>query len=59
LVHSDNKRKARLNCISHFLSAIPYKKVPRDKVKLPKRSEKGGYDDQKPLKKRHFVPEEY
>jgi len=59
LVRSDNKRQARLNCISHFLSLIPYKKAPREKVKLPKRSEKGRYDDQTSLRGRHFVPEKY
>jgi polyphosphate kinase len=59
LVRSDNKRKARLNCISHFLSVIPHKKVPREKVKLPKRSDKGRYDDQASLKKRRYVREEY
>jgi polyphosphate kinase len=59
LVRSDNKRKARLNCISHILSIIPYKKVPREKVKLPKRSEKGRYDDRASLKKRRYVREEY
>ena len=57
LVRSDDKRKARLNCISHLLSRIPYKKAPRDRVKLPKRSEKHGYDDQLSLKRRKFVPE--
>src|SRR5246127_834713 len=59
LIRSDDKRKARLNCISHFLSMIPYKKVPREKVKLPKRSEKHGYDDQKSLKRSRFIPERY
>jgi len=59
LIRSDDKRRARLNCISHFLSLIPYKKVPRDQVKLPKRSEKGRYDDQASLKGHHFVPEKY
>jgi len=59
LVRSDEKRKARLNCISHFLSMIPYGKVPREKVKLPKRKDKGAYDDQTPLKKRRFIPEKY
>ena len=59
LVHSDDKRKARLNCISHLLSMVPYKRVPREKVDLPKRSEKHGYDDQKPLKGRRFIPEKY
>jgi polyphosphate kinase 2 len=59
LVRSDDKRKARLNCISHLLSLIPYKKVPREKVKLPKRSEKHSYNDQASIKGRRFVPEKY
>ena len=59
LVRSDDKRKARLNCISHLLSFIPYGKAPREKVKLPERKNKGAYDDQAPLKGRHFVPEKY
>jgi polyphosphate kinase 2 len=59
IVRSDDKRRARLNCIAHLLSLIPYKKAPREKVKLPKRSDKGEYDDQATLEGRHFVPEEY
>jgi polyphosphate kinase len=59
VIRSDNKRSARLNCISHLLEMIPYKKVPKDKVKLPKRSDKGHYDDQSSLKGRHFVPEKF
>jgi polyphosphate kinase len=59
IVRSDDKRKARLNCIAHFLSLIPYKTVPRPKVKLPKRSNKGQYDDQATLQERRFVPEKY
>jgi polyphosphate kinase 2 len=59
LVLSDDKKKARLNCISHLLSMIPYRKVPRDKVKLPKRKNKDAYDDQASLKGRRFVPEKY
>jgi len=59
IVRSDDKRRARLNCISHILSMIPYKKVPHTKVKLPKRSGKGGYDDQSTLKGRNFVRETY
>jgi hypothetical protein len=42
-----------------LLSQIPYKKVPREKIKLPKRSNKGAYDDQAALKRRRFVPEKY
>jgi hypothetical protein len=59
IIRSDDKKKARLNCISHLLSMIPYRKVPREKVKLPKRSDKGRYDDSASLKGRHFVREEY
>ena len=39
IVRSDDKKSARLNCISHLLSVVPFEDVPRDKVKLPKRSE--------------------
>jgi polyphosphate kinase 2 len=59
IVLADDKRRARLNCISHLLSLIPYKKVSREKVKLPKRSMKGAYDDQATLKTRRFVPAKY
>jgi polyphosphate kinase 2 len=59
LVRSDDKRSARLNCITHLLSMIPYKKVPRDKIKLPKRSEKHAYNDQTELKKHKFIAEKY
>ncbi len=59
ILRSDDKKRARLNCIRHLLDLIPYKKVPRDKIKLPKRSMKGAYDDQTTLSGRHFVPEKY
>jgi len=59
IVRSDDKRRARLNCISHILKLIPFKKVARGKVVLPKRSDKGRYDDQATLKGRQFVPESY
>jgi polyphosphate kinase 2 len=59
LVRSDSKREARLNCISHLLSLIPYKKAPREKIKLPKRSDKGSYDDQASLRGHRFIPEKY
>jgi polyphosphate kinase 2 len=59
IVRSDDKRRARLNCISHLLSLIPYKDQPRKKVKLPKRSDKGEYDDQATLEGKNFVPEKY
>ena len=59
IVRSDDKRRARLNCIAHILRSIPYKKVPHTKVKLPKRSGKGRYDDQSTLNGRNFVRETY
>jgi polyphosphate kinase len=59
IVRSDDKRRARLNCISHILKSIPFKKVQRPKVKLPKRSDKGKYDDEATLKGRHFITERY
>jgi polyphosphate kinase 2 len=59
VVRSDDKRRARLNCISHLLDLIPCEEVPRDKVKLPKRSTKKKYDDQATLKGRKFVAEKY
>ena len=40
---TDQKRRARLNIITDLLGRIPYKKVKRDKVKLPKREKAGGY----------------
>ena len=59
IIRSDNKKKARLNCITHLLSLIPYKKLPRAKIKLPERSKKGAYDDAAALKGRKFVSEKY
>jgi polyphosphate kinase len=59
IVRSDDKRRARLNCISHVLSSIPFKKVSNGKVKLPKRSDKGKYDDQATLQGKNFVVEKY
>jgi polyphosphate kinase 2 len=59
IVRSDDKRRGRLSCIAHILKTIPYKKIHWSKVKLPKRSKKGAYDDQAPLKGRHFVATQY
>ena len=59
ILRSDDKRTARLNAIAHILSQIPYKKLPHSKVKLPGRSKKRAYDDQKSLQGRRFVHERY
>ena len=59
VVDSNDKRRARLNVISHILRRLPYKPVNREKVKLPDRSQKRKYDDQASLKGRRFVKEMY
>jgi polyphosphate kinase 2 len=59
IVPSDDKRTARLNTIAHLLSAIPYKKLSADKIKLPSRSSKGAYDDDKAIAGRRFVRQRY
>ncbi len=59
VVRSDDKKAARLNCISHLLSVVPFKDVPRDKVKLPKRPRHDKYDSEAGLHGRSFVPERY
>lgn len=58
VVNADNKRCARLNCIRHLLSLIPYKKVPRVKIELPRRVQKSGYV-RPPMMIQTFVPEYY
>ena len=57
IVRSDDKRRARLNCIRHLLSLVSYEKVPQKKAKLPDRSTKDAYDDLAPLSGLRFVAE--
>ena len=59
ILRSDDKKRARLNCLAHILKQIPYKNVPHAKVKMVKRSMKDAYDDQASLKGRRFVAEIY
>jgi len=59
VIRSDDKRRARLNCIVHLLKLIPYKRMQKDKVKLPERSDKGRYNDQAGLRRITFVAERY
>lgn len=59
ILRSDDKKRARLNCLHHILGTIPHKKIKRDKIKLPDRSDKGRYDDEATLKGRKFVPAVY
>jgi len=57
VVPSNDQRRARLNCITHFLSLIPYEEVPREPIKFPKRQEKGKYEE--PDYPYRYVPQKY
>ena len=57
IVKADNKRRARLNCISHLLSLIPHEKIDRKKVVLPNRQPPRGYEE--PKYNYRFVEEKY
>jgi polyphosphate kinase len=59
IVRSDDKKRARLNCIAHLLGQIPYKRVSRPRVELVGRSRKRAYDDEAPMKERRWIPETY
>ena len=59
IVRSDDKKRARLNCIAYLLKLIPHKRIKHPKVKLPNRSRKHAYNDEASLGRRHFVPEVY
>jgi len=58
VVPSDDKKKARLNCIHHLLSMIPYKDLTPDTIKLPDRPDGRGYV-RPPMDEQTFVPEKY
>ena len=59
IVQSDDKKRARLNCITHLLSLIPYKDPQLEAVKLGRRNLKDQYDDEAALKGRRFIPSIY
>ena len=59
IVRSDDKQRARLNTIAQLLDLVPYKKVRRPKIRVPKRSNKDAYDDQKSLAGKRFIKERY
>ncbi len=58
VVNADNKKRARLNCISHLLSMVPYKDLKPRPIKLPPRKKKVGYV-RPPLEDQNFVPEKF
>jgi hypothetical protein len=51
--------RARLNCLAHLLSLIPYDQGPRPKVAVPPRATEHEYDDEASLRGRRLVPERY
>ena len=57
-VDSDDKRRARLNCINHLLSLVPYTEVAREEVVLPPRQEDGGYR-RPPKESLNWIPQVY
>ena len=59
LVSSNDKKRARLNVLSHFLSLIPYEAPKRDKIKLPTRDNKNAYDDESTIKNRRWIKEKF
>jgi len=58
VVNSDHKKRARLNCIHHLLSMIPYKEVEYEPIKFPERKKSIGYV-RPPLSDQTFIPEIY
>jgi len=57
VVNSNDKKRARLNIITHLLGKVPYKEAPREKVKLPDRQKPGGYrESDYPYK---YIPEKF
>jgi polyphosphate kinase 2 len=59
VVNSDDKRRARLNCIAHLLDSVPYEDVlPRDEIEFPERQADTSYE-RPPLENQNFVPEIY
>ena len=56
VVEADNKKRARLNCISHLLGQFPCEDLTGESVKLGRRSVKGRYDDRASMEGRRYVP---
>ena len=59
IVPADDKKRARLNCITHFLSLIPYEDLHREEVELGERDMTNAYDDQLNLAERHVIPQKF
>jgi polyphosphate kinase 2 len=59
ILHSDDKKRARLNLLTHFLGSIPYKASKREKIDLPSRNKKGAYDDEATIEDRRWIKEKF
>ena len=59
IVRSDDKKRARLNILSHFLNLIPYEAPPAKKIKLPNRDKKHAYDDEATMTDRRWIKEKF
>jgi polyphosphate kinase 2 (PPK2 family) len=57
IIRSDDKRRVSLNCIAHLLKMISFKTVASTRVRLPKRSDRGRYNDEAGLRRMRFVAE--
>ncbi len=58
VVEADDKKRARLNCISHLLKTVPYEELPPNKLELPPRQKEIDYE-RPPLSTQNFVPAKY
>jgi polyphosphate kinase 2 (PPK2 family) len=58
VVNADDKKRARLNCITHLLSLIPYEDIVPKPIELPPRQKREGYE-RPPMEDQTFVPEVY
>jgi polyphosphate kinase 2 (PPK2 family) len=59
IVRSDDKRRARLNVLSHFLSLFPYEAPKRGNIKLPSRDKSSAYDDEATIKNRRWIDDRF
>ncbi|MGJ8672538.1 polyphosphate kinase 2 [Rubritalea sp.] len=59
LVDSNNKQKARLNCISHLLGMIPYQKIKQEKIVLPEPNQDDAYDINDSIQNRNWIPKHF
>lgn len=59
VVESDDKKRARLNCISHLLTMVPYGELPLKKIEMPERQKDDGYVRPAKGTNETLIPERY